>query len=154
MDLWNADSAGVLRALWVTNSSNLTLDSGTFNIVEGDTFAGEGLISILKPGERRLLSYAADPSVHIKIEHGSGQKREDNNNDDDEEATVDTVTHLRILHGTMILTRNSRESTLTSSAMPIPLPRTSSSNIRPVLDGSLPMASSLRNQLLPSVASV
>ncbi len=105
VDLWNADSAGVLRALWVTNSSNLTLDSGTFNIVEGDTFAGEGLISILKPGERRLLSYAADPSVHIKIEHGSGQKREDNNNDDDEEATVDTVTHLRILHGTMILTR-------------------------------------------------
>ncbi len=105
VDLWNADSAGVLRALWVTNSSNLTLDSGTFNIVEGDTFAGEGLISILKPGERRLLSYAADPSVHIKIEHGSGQKREDDDDDNDEEATVDTVTHLRILHGTMILTR-------------------------------------------------
>jgi hypothetical protein len=105
VDLWNADSAGVLRALWVTNSSNLTLDSGTFNIVEGDTFAGEGLISILKPGERRLLSYAADPSVHIKIEHGSGQKREDDNNDDDEDASVDTVTHLRIFHGTMILTR-------------------------------------------------
>ena len=42
--------------------------------------------------------------MHIKIEHGSGQKREDDNNDDDE-STVDTVTHLRILHGTMILTR-------------------------------------------------
>ena len=71
VDLWNAGSPGVLRALWVTNSSSLTLDSGTFNIVEGDTFAGEGLISILKPGERRLLSYAADPSVRIRIEHGS-----------------------------------------------------------------------------------
>ena len=109
VDLWNADSAGVLRALWVTNSSSLTLDSGTFNIVEGDTFAGEGLISILKPGERRLLSYAADPSVHIKIEHGS-KKREDDNNDEDEEATVDTVTHLRILHGTMILTRQQQRT--------------------------------------------
>jgi phage shock protein A len=67
------------------------------------------LISILKPGERRLLSYAADPSVHIKIEHGS-KKREDDNNDEDEEATVDTVTHLRILHGTMILTRQQQRT--------------------------------------------
>ena len=47
-----------LRALWVTNSSGLTLDSGTFNILEGDTFAGEGLIDTVHPGERRLLSYA------------------------------------------------------------------------------------------------
>jgi hypothetical protein len=32
-----------LHALWLRNTSGLTLDSGTFNILEKDTFAGEGI---------------------------------------------------------------------------------------------------------------
>ncbi len=82
-----------LRALWITNSSGLTLDSGTFNIVEGDTFAGEGLIDTVHPSERRLLSYAADTAVHLKVDTESSEK---------------PVSHVRIAKGTMILTREER----------------------------------------------
>ncbi len=107
VDLYNPQSSGVLRALWVTNSSTLTLDSGTFNIVEADTFAGEGLIDVLKPGEKRLLSYAADPSVRVRIEHNALQTSDD---DDAASTQAETLTHLRILHGTMILTRQQQRT--------------------------------------------
>jgi hypothetical protein len=49
-----------LRALWMTNSNGLTLDGGTFSVVDGGVFAGEGLMEPLKPAERRLISYGAD----------------------------------------------------------------------------------------------
>jgi hypothetical protein len=83
-----------LRALWITNSTGLTLDSGTFNILEGDTFAGEGLIDTVRPSERRLLSYAADTSVHIKAARESSER---------------PVSHVRIAKGMMVLTREQRE---------------------------------------------
>ncbi len=63
-----------LHALWVTNTSGLTLDSGTFNIVEADTFAGEGLLDALRPDEKRLVSYAADPAVRVRTETESSAK--------------------------------------------------------------------------------
>lgn len=109
VDPWNPQSSGVLRALWMTNSSNLTLDSGTFTIVEADTFAGEGSIDVLKPNEERLLSYAADPSVRVHTEHNRLQQPEQSD-DDDDTASSETVTHLRILHGTMILTRQQQRT--------------------------------------------
>ena len=64
--LWTAGTAGpALRALWIKNASGLTLDSGTFNIIDADTFAGEGLMETVRPNERRLLSYAADTAVRV-----------------------------------------------------------------------------------------
>lgn len=63
--LWSAGQDNVLRALWINNSSGLTLDSGTFNLLDSDAFAGEGIFQTVHPGERRLISYAADPAVHI-----------------------------------------------------------------------------------------
>jgi hypothetical protein len=57
-----------LRALWITNSSNLTLDRGSFTIVENGNFGGEGLLDPIHPGEKRLLSYAADQAVHVSTE--------------------------------------------------------------------------------------
>jgi hypothetical protein len=64
--LWTANAnQPALRALWVKNASGLTLDSGTFNIIDSGTFAGEGLIETLHPNERRLLSYAADTAVRV-----------------------------------------------------------------------------------------
>src|SRR4029453_7206380 len=60
--LWNRapGSGRPLRAVWLTNGSGLTLDGGSISVIDGNAFAGEGLIAALKPGERRLLSYAAD----------------------------------------------------------------------------------------------
>ena len=37
--IWNENTREIRRALWITNSSGLTLDSGTFNILDSDTFA-------------------------------------------------------------------------------------------------------------------
>jgi len=72
--LWNADSAAALRALWLTNSSGETLDAGSFNVLEGDTFAGQGLLEAVRPGERRLVSYAPDPAVRVKVESDFSEK--------------------------------------------------------------------------------
>jgi hypothetical protein len=63
--LWS-DSANVpLRAVWLENTSKLTLDSGSFSIFENGEFAGEGLLDPIHPGEKRLLSYAADQAVKV-----------------------------------------------------------------------------------------
>src|SRR5215469_10890158 len=61
----NGMPSAPLRALWLRNNSGLTLDGGTFNVLEQDSFAGEGIMDVLHPGERRLLSYAADHAVRV-----------------------------------------------------------------------------------------
>lgn len=62
VSLWNRapGNGRPLRAVWLTNGTGLTLDGGSMTLIDGNAFAGEGLIEPLKPGERRLLSYAAD----------------------------------------------------------------------------------------------
>ena len=87
--LWSASSPRPLRALWITNSSGLTLDAGTFNVVEENAFAGEGLIAALKPEERRLLSYAVDQA--IRVQH-------------DDQLESRPVTHIKIAKGMMTQT--------------------------------------------------
>jgi hypothetical protein len=57
--------------VWLENNSRLTLDSGSFSIFESGEFAGEGLLDPIHPGEKRLLSYAADQAVKV---HRSGNK--------------------------------------------------------------------------------
>jgi hypothetical protein len=94
VSLWNEDSKEIRRALWLTNSSGLTLDSGTFNILDADTFAGEGLLDTVHPAERRLISYAVDPALRITM---------------DEEGNDKPSTHVRIVKGIMILTHEQRD---------------------------------------------
>jgi hypothetical protein len=92
--LWNGSSGRPLRALWITNSSGLTLDSGSFNIIENNAFAGEGLIEALKPAEKRILSYAADQGVRVE-EHNEVEAR--------------PVTHIKIAKGVMVQTSERRD---------------------------------------------
>lgn len=66
--LWNASQPVPLRALWLTNSSKLTLDRGSFSIFENGEFAGEGITDPIHAGEKRLLSYAVDQAVHVSSE--------------------------------------------------------------------------------------
>ena len=63
--LFGPGSPVPLRALWLTNSSSLTLDRGSFSVFENGEFAGEGLTDPIHPGEKRLLSYAVDQAVHV-----------------------------------------------------------------------------------------
>jgi hypothetical protein len=80
----------------VTNSSGLTLDGGTFNILEQDSFAGEGIMEVLHAGERRLLSYAADTAVHVTAEDESESR---------------AATRVTILHGMLKIKREQRDAT-------------------------------------------
>ncbi len=66
--LWSPAHPIALRALWITNTSDLTLDRGSFSIVEDGNFGGEGLLDPIHPKERRLLSYAADQAVRVTTE--------------------------------------------------------------------------------------
>ncbi len=65
--LWNERENRPLRAVWLENTSKLTLDSGSFSIFESGEFAGEGLLDPIHPGEKRLLSYAADQALRVKV---------------------------------------------------------------------------------------
>lgn len=92
--LWSPREPHPLRALWLTNSSGLTLDGGSFSIQEEQTFAGEGLMEAIRPGEKRLISYAGDPAVQIKSDvKGEGQR----------------TTLVRIHHGVMFQESQERE---------------------------------------------
>jgi len=71
--LWSQSERTPLRAVWLENKSKLTLDSGSFSIFESGEFAGEGLLDPIHPGERRLLSYAADQAVRVKIAARDGK---------------------------------------------------------------------------------
>src|SRR5580704_17181019 len=72
--LWSDRQSTPLRAIWLENSSKLTLDSGSFSIFENGEFAGEGLLDPIHPGEKRLLSYAADQAVRVKIADREGKR--------------------------------------------------------------------------------
>lgn len=111
VSLWNPSlgSARPLRALWLTNSSSLTLDGGSFSVLEDEAFAGEGLMDPVKPGEKRLVSYAADLGVRVsKMTHGEAQR----------------VTKIRIVRGTMIQTSASRQETIYTARNDDSTPRT------------------------------
>ncbi len=77
VSLWNRNtgSGRPLRAVWLTNGTGLTLDGGSISIVEGDAFAGEGLIEPLKPGERRLVSYGADLGMLVDARMDASPRR-------------------------------------------------------------------------------
>ena len=68
VSLWSgtAGSGRPLRGLWLKNTSPLTFDGGSFSVLENEVFAGEGLTDPLKPGERRLISYATDLGLLVE----------------------------------------------------------------------------------------
>jgi len=77
VSVWN-DSAGLprpQRALWLENSSGLTLDGGSFSVLEEEAFAGEGVFEPIRPGEKRLVSYAVDLAVNASSRTGSEPQR-------------------------------------------------------------------------------
>ena len=98
VSLWNSsfNSTRPLRALWLTNSSPLTLDGGSFSVLEDETFAGEGITDSIRPGEKRIISYATDLGVRVdKTSFDSAER----------------VTHVYISHGVMRQVSEQRETT-------------------------------------------
>jgi hypothetical protein len=87
--LWSQRESTPLRAVWLENTSKLTLDSGSFSIFESGEFAGEGLLDPIHPGEKRLLSYAADQAVRVKVTNRDSKR---------------TLHHLEIRKGVIVET--------------------------------------------------
>jgi hypothetical protein len=98
--LWSRSDPRPLRAVWLENKSKLTLDAGSFSIFESGEFAGEGLLDPIHPGERRLLSYAADQAMRVKITDQQSQR---------------TLHHLQV-HKGIIVERYMDVSSITYSA--------------------------------------
>jgi hypothetical protein len=97
VSVWN-DSAGLprpQRALWLTNSSGLTLDGGSFSVLEDETFAGEGIFDPIRPGEKRLISYAIDLALNVRAKQASEAQR---------------VSQVLVSHGLMTHMSEMRES--------------------------------------------
>ncbi|HEY4838689.1 MAG TPA: hypothetical protein VIH72_08785 [Candidatus Acidoferrales bacterium] len=96
--LWNANlgMARPLRALWLKNSSDLVLDGGSFSVIEAGVFAGEGLIESIHPGEKRLISYAADLAMQVVAKS---------------KLEPEELTQIRVTRGALIRTVQSRLKT-------------------------------------------
>jgi hypothetical protein len=96
VSIWNERSgmARPERALWLTNTTGLTLDGGSFSVMEEDTFAGEGIFEPIRPKEKRLVSYAADLALIASSKIGSEHQR---------------VTRARIAGGILIQEHEVRE---------------------------------------------
>ena len=75
--LWNraSGSGRPLRAVWIANSTGYTLDGGSVAVIDGNAFAGEGLVEPVKAGERRLISYAAELGVLVNASQDSAPGR-------------------------------------------------------------------------------
>ncbi len=73
VSLWSGTtgSGRPLRGLWLKNTSPLTFDGGSFSVLENEVFAGEGLTDPIKPGERRVISYATDLGLLVEASQNS-----------------------------------------------------------------------------------
>jgi hypothetical protein len=96
VSVWNEQSGlpRPQRALWITNSSGLTLDGGTFSVLEEETFAGEGIFDSIRPDEKRLVSYATDLALTVNAHSASERER---------------VSRVKALHGVITLQSEIRE---------------------------------------------
>jgi hypothetical protein len=99
VSLWSgvSGSGRPLRGLWLKNTSALTLDGGSFSVLEKEVFAGEGLIDSIKPGERRLISYATDLGLLVEAVQNSQPQH---------------VSQVKISHGVLTHISELRERTL------------------------------------------
>jgi len=77
VSIWSGTngSGRPLRGLWLKNTSSLTLDGGSFSVLENEVFAGEGLTEPIKPGERRIVSYATDLGLLVEVAGNSEPQR-------------------------------------------------------------------------------
>jgi hypothetical protein len=92
VSVWNP-SSGISqprRALWLTNATGLTLDGGTFSVLEDGSFVGEGLMEAIRPGEKRLLSYALDLALTVGSRDSGDPER---------------ITHVRVMKGVLTHSR-------------------------------------------------
>jgi hypothetical protein len=61
-------------AIRLKNTTGLTLESGPVTIMEGNSYAGEALLDVVKPDDTRFVVYALDLGVHVIVRQESQNK--------------------------------------------------------------------------------
>lgn len=56
------------------NMTNLTLESGSLTVIDGNAYAGEALMERLKPKEQRLISFALDLGTHVRVRNNQDRE--------------------------------------------------------------------------------
>jgi hypothetical protein len=79
-----------LNGLKLVNSTGLHLMQGPITVFDGDTYAGDAMISDIPPGSERLVSYALDLDTEVAPES---------------KAHPEQITSVRIAKGTLIIDR-------------------------------------------------
>jgi hypothetical protein len=96
VSVWSASSGQRPRsAVWLKNATTYTLDGGAFSVLEDATFTGEGLMDAVKPGERRLLSFASDLALLVDSRQDAPEP--------------ERVTSARLSRGVMVIQREFRD---------------------------------------------
>jgi len=62
-------------AVSLVNETGLTLDAGSFTVLDGDAFAGEGLTDVIRPKEKRILSYGLDLQLDLSVRREGAPER-------------------------------------------------------------------------------
>jgi hypothetical protein len=69
VSLYNQKTRGQnpMSAIYLNNTTGLTLESGPLTIIENDTYAGEALTGRIKPDEKRFITYAVDLGCRVSV---------------------------------------------------------------------------------------
>ena len=63
-----------LNAAELNNTSGVTMDGGAITVYDAGAYAGEALMETIKPGDKRLISYAVDLGTRITTAFDSSNK--------------------------------------------------------------------------------
>ncbi len=55
-----------MSAVYLTNTTGLTLEGGPITVMENNTYAGEAMTARIKAGEKRFITYAVDVSCRVE----------------------------------------------------------------------------------------
>jgi hypothetical protein len=63
-----------LGAIWLENTTGLTLEGGPLTVLENEAYVGESMLDTLKPGEKRLVPYSVELGSVVAIDHESDRR--------------------------------------------------------------------------------
>ncbi len=55
-----------MNAVYLTNSTGLTLEGGPITVIENGTYSGEAMTARIKPNEKRFITYAVDLGCRVE----------------------------------------------------------------------------------------
>ncbi|HEX5227361.1 MAG TPA: hypothetical protein VFW44_06605, partial [Bryobacteraceae bacterium] len=64
-----------MNAAELTNSTSKTLDGGPITVFDSSSYAGEALVTTLKAGDKRLISYSVDLGTRVTTQFDSSREQ-------------------------------------------------------------------------------